>query len=53
MAVHAGRVTAPALISVGAAFDFHAGRKREGEIRRQGEEENQGTQRSGGVSDGL
>jgi len=29
MAVHVGRVTAPVLIGVGAAFDFHAGRKRE------------------------
>jgi len=29
MAVHAGRVTALALIGVGAAFDFHTGRKRQ------------------------
>ncbi|HYD29487.1 MAG TPA: WecB/TagA/CpsF family glycosyltransferase [Azospirillaceae bacterium] len=29
MAVHLGRVTAPVMIGVGAAFDFHAGTKRQ------------------------
>jgi N-acetylglucosaminyldiphosphoundecaprenol N-acetyl-beta-D-mannosaminyltransferase len=29
MAAHVGRVAAPVLIGVGAAFDFHAGRKRQ------------------------
>ena len=29
MAEHVGRVRAPALIGVGAAFDFHAGVKRQ------------------------
>ena len=29
MAAHVGRLEAPALIGVGAAFDFHAGLKRQ------------------------
>ncbi len=29
MAAHQGRITAPVLVGVGAAFDFHAGRKRQ------------------------
>jgi len=29
MAAHVGRLTAPVLIGVGAAFDFHAGRKKQ------------------------
>lgn len=29
MAEHVGRLTAPVLIGVGAAFDFHAGRKKQ------------------------
>jgi N-acetylglucosaminyldiphosphoundecaprenol N-acetyl-beta-D-mannosaminyltransferase len=29
MAAHLGRLTAPVMLGVGAAFDFHAGRKRQ------------------------